>query len=82
MVDSLEQRAAREGLTNLESRLGLLDDPQLPDDVDLVLMVDTHDQIGDRTAYFARVAEQLAPGARLAIVDFEMGDRPIGPRTR
>lgn len=79
MVRYLNERAAREGLPNLESRVGLPDDPQIPEPVDLVLVVDTYHHMSDRTDYFGRVARQLTPGARVAIVDFKMGDLPVGP---
>jgi len=79
MVRYLNERAAREGLSNLESRLGQPDDPQLPQGVELVLLVDTYHHIDDRSAYFTRLAGELAPGARVAIVDFKPGDLPVGP---
>jgi SAM-dependent methyltransferase len=79
MVRYLNERAAKEGLANLESRLGQPDDPQLPEAVDLVLVVDTYHHIADRVAYFERLAGQLAPGARIAIVDFKPGELPVGP---
>ena len=79
MVRYLHERAQREGLSNLESQLGLPDDPQLEDRIDLVLVVDTYHHMADRSAYFAHVSNQLAPGARIAIVDFKMGELPVGP---
>ena len=79
MVRYLNERAAKEGLPNLEGRLSKPDDPELPEAVDLVLVVDTYHHIEDRVAYFARLAGQLAPAARVAIVDFKPGDLPVGP---
>lgn len=79
MVRYLNERAAREGLANLESRLGEPHDPKLPPGVELVLVVDTYHHMQDRAAYFRRLAGQLAPGARVAIVDFKPGELPVGP---
>jgi len=79
MVRYLNERAAREGLPNLKSRIGEPDDPQIPEPVDLILVVDTYHHMSDRTGYFERVASQLVPGGRVAIVDFKMGDLPVGP---
>jgi SAM-dependent methyltransferase len=79
MVSYLNERATREGLANVESRLGLPHDPELPDDIDLVLIVDTYHHLSDRTAYFRGLAEDLASGGRVAIVDFKMGELPVGP---
>lgn len=79
MVRYLNDRARRERLDNLFSILGTPQDPLLPEPVDRVLMVDTYHHIGDRTAWFANLADSLAPDARVVVVDFEMGDLPVGP---
>lgn len=79
MVRYLNERARREGLGNLFSILGTPGDPLLPEPVDRVLVVDTYHHIGDRTAYFENLAATLAPDARLVVVDFEMGEMPVGP---
>jgi predicted methyltransferase len=50
----------------------------LPEPVDLVLVVDTYHHIGNRVAYFSRLAASLRPNGRLAIVDFK-ADAPEGP---
>ena len=71
MVRYLGERATREGLTNLVAVQGEPDDPKLPEQVDLAIMVDTYHHVADPTAFFARVRERLAPGGRLVIVDFK-----------
>lgn len=78
MVDYLGKRAKREGLANLHAILCAPDDPRLPEPVDLVLVVNTYHHIGERPAYFKRLAEKLKPGGRLAIIDFRKG-QPMGP---
>jgi cyclopropane fatty-acyl-phospholipid synthase-like methyltransferase len=78
MVRYLGERAKREGLPNLRPVLGKPDDPQLPESVDRVLIVDTYHHIGDRVAYFERLRARLKPGAEIAIVDFTL-DSPVGP---
>ena len=52
--------------------------PNLPEAVDVVLIVDTYHHIDDRVAYFSRLKTSLRPGGRLAIVDFKT-DAPDGP---
>lgn len=79
MVRFLNERARHEGIANLFSVLGTTDDPLLPEPVDRVLLVDTYHHIGERTAYFAHLRHALRPGARLVIVDFQLGDFPVGP---
>jgi SAM-dependent methyltransferase len=61
---------------NVEVVLGAYDDPGLPDGaIDLVLLVNTYHHIEDRPAYFRRLAGDLAPGGRVAILepDGELG---------
>lgn len=78
MTKYLADRAAREGLPNLKAVLGTVDDPQLPEKVELVLMVDTFHHVEHRVAYFERLKQQLAADGRLAIIDFRH-DAPMGP---
>ena len=78
MTRYLADRAANEGLPNLKAILGAPDDPQLPERVDLVLIVDTFHHIDHRAAYFENLKSHLAADGRLAIIDFK-ADSPIGP---
>jgi len=49
---------------------GALDDPRLPDGaIDLVFLSSVYHHLDDRVAYFARLRADLAPGARVAIVE-------------
>jgi SAM-dependent methyltransferase len=73
MVRFMRERAAREGLANVRSDVVRGDDPGLPQGkVDRVLIVDTWHHIPERAAYAARLRAGLAPGGRVAIVDFTM----------
>jgi SAM-dependent methyltransferase len=80
LVNYLNLRARKEGLTNLVSLVCAPDDPRLPEPVDVVFVCDTYHHISDRVAYFRRLAEDLRPGGRLVIVDYREGDFPVGPR--
>lgn len=79
LVNYLNLRAHREGLTNLVSLVCRPDDPCIPEPVDLVFVCDTYHHIDGRQAYFAALRERLRPEGRLAIVDFRAGDWPVGP---
>jgi len=80
MVEYLGKRAHREGLTNVVPVLALYEDPFLPPGrVDRVLIVDTYHHIDDRQTYFRRLGANLAPGGRVAIVDFHKRPLPVGP---
>ena len=78
MVKYLAERARREKLTNLVAVRGAPGDPRLPAKADLVLMVDTYHHVEAREAYFRKLRAALAPGGRVAIIDFRM-DSPHGP---
>ena len=79
MARYLRERAAREGLTNVEAVLATTDDPRLVEPVDVVLVVDTYHHLERRAAYLPKLVTALAPGGRIVDVDFTMGDLPIGP---
>lgn len=78
MVRYLGERAKREQLSNLIPIQAAADAANLPEPVDIVLLVDTYHHIGNRTEYFAKLKSSLRPGGRLAIVDFK-SDSPSGP---
>ena len=78
MAAYLEERAKKEGSTNVRGVVATADDAKLPEAVDLVLVVDTYHHIDARPAYFQRLAAKLAPKGRVAIVDFRRG-QPMGP---
>jgi cyclopropane fatty-acyl-phospholipid synthase-like methyltransferase len=78
MVSYVKERAAQDKLSNVVAVQAAADTPNLPETVDLVLIVDTFHHIGGREAYFRRLAKSLKPGGRVAIVDFRP-DSPEGP---
>jgi SAM-dependent methyltransferase len=78
MVRYLRERAQREALAVLVPVLAGADSANLPEPVDLILVVDVYHHISHRTAYFARLRQSLRPNGRLVIVDFRM-DSPNGP---
>lgn len=78
MVEYVKQRAVRDGLTNVVAVQAGADRTNLPEAVDLVLLVDTYHHIPNRVAYFTALKARMKPGARLAIVDFRKG-APSGP---
>ena len=78
MLRYLGERAQREHLSVLMPVLASAGSPNLPEPVDLVLVVDTYHHIDDRVAYFAALRASFRSGGRLAIVDFKP-DSPNGP---
>jgi len=78
MVSYLKERAGQERLNNVVAVQAAADTPNLPETVDLVLIVDTYHHIGSREAYFRNLAKSLKAGGRVAIIDFKP-DSPEGP---
>lgn len=78
MVNYLTQRAAEEGLANLVSIQGTEASANLPESVDIALIVNTYHHIQNRVSYFRQLA--LRAGGRLVVVDFKPDDNPpFGP---
>ena len=78
MVKYLATRAKREKRDNIVAIVGAPDDPRLPEEVDLILMVDVFHHVEDRAGYFRKLRASLKPGGRVAIIDFRI-DSPEGP---
>jgi SAM-dependent methyltransferase len=79
MVQYLRDRAARDGLANVEARVVAPDDPALPPrGVDRVLIVDTWHHLRDREAYARKLAAGLTAGGTVTVVDFTR-ESAMGP---
>lgn len=78
MVDYLRKRAATEGLKNIVAVQASAESANLPEPVDLILIVDTYHHIADREVYLRKLAASLKPQGRLAIIDWRRGG-PMGP---
>lgn len=79
MVFYLNDRARKEGLSNLVSVLAAPDDPHLPTTVDLVFICNTYHHISDRIDYFIRLKEQLRADGRVSIVDYRPSSKKGPP---
>jgi SAM-dependent methyltransferase len=79
----LEERARRDGATNIRLQQVQPDDPQLPaGGVDTIIMVDTLHYVKARADYAKKLRAALAPGGRVVIIDFvpkPLEERPWGP---
>lgn len=82
MVSYLTERVAKEGLDNLEARRVATDGSDLEARADLVFLCNTYHHIDARVAYFTRVARDLGPSGRLAVVDFHLDSERGPPRER
>jgi SAM-dependent methyltransferase len=78
MVEFLRERAAKENLDRLRAVQGGESSSNLPEPVDLALVVNTYHHIGDRVGYFRKLESSLSPQARVVIIDWSQKS-PMGP---
>jgi SAM-dependent methyltransferase len=83
-LDYIEDRKvelSNKALANkIETRLISPDDPAIfPDEVDNVLMVNTFSYIENRIEYLDKIKLGMKTGGLLVIVDYKIGDIPVGP---
>ena len=80
MIESIARRMQREGLRNVRTVLGALDDPKLPSQsLHAVLMVDTYHELESPIELLRNVRNALAPTGRLGIVNFTKAGWGPGP---
>lgn len=80
MLEAIRRRVGREGLTNVETRLGRGSDPNLPKaELDAVLVVDVYPEVEDRVTFLRNLATVLKPGGRIGVVNYKPGRGGPGP---
>lgn len=82
MLEAIRRRVQREGLRNVEVRLGTSTSPNLPAAaLDAVLVVDTYPEVDvdDRVAFLRNLAAALKPAGRLGVVNYKPGRGGPGP---
>jgi predicted methyltransferase len=80
LVAYLRERAGHEKTPNVVPLLASPSDPRLPlVGVDLILVVDTYHHLDARRTYLPALHRFLRPGGRVAIVDWQKRDLPVGP---
>lgn len=71
------KRAKAAGVANVQVVLGQFTDPALPvKDIDLALFHDVMHHVQARAEYVKALAAYLAPGGRVAVIDYEGGQGP------
>lgn len=80
MLEAIRRRVDREGLRNVETRLGTDSAPNLPSGaLDAVLVVDVYPEVEDRITLLRNLAASLKPAGRLGIVNYKPGRGGPGP---
>ncbi len=78
MIDYLTTQSKARKLANLEPVTIDPARPELPVQANLALLVNTLHHINDRVAYIKCLNKSMAPGARIAVIDFTI-EAPEGP---
>jgi SAM-dependent methyltransferase len=82
MIEAIKRRVIREGLQNVETRLGSGSDPNLPAAMlNAVLMVDSYQEVDVelRVPLLRNLAKTLKPGGLIGIVNWKPGRGGPGP---
>jgi ubiquinone/menaquinone biosynthesis C-methylase UbiE len=80
LVAHLRERAEHEKTPNVVPILASSDNPRLPArSCDVMLFVDTIHHVDDRIAYLRLLRRFLRSGGRIAVVDWEKKETPVGP---
>jgi len=78
MIELLERRIKSEGLTNVTTVLGGMDDPKLPPkSIDLAIMVDVYHELQQPQIFLQRLKDTFKPGGRLVLLEFRKEDPKV-----
>ena len=78
MIAILERRIKDEGLANVTTVLGRMDDPSLPErSIDLAIMVDVYHELQQPQVFLQRLKAAFKPGGRLVLLEFRKEDPKI-----
>lgn len=78
MLEMIQRKQQDEGGNNVQTILGTVDNPQLPaDSVDWVLLVDAYHEFSHPYEMMRGVADALAPGGRVALVEYREEDPSV-----
>jgi ubiquinone/menaquinone biosynthesis C-methylase UbiE len=78
MIALLERRIKSEGLANVTTVLGGMDDPKLaPASIDLAIMVDVYHELQEPQIFLQRLKGAFKPGGRLVLLEFRKEDPKI-----
>jgi predicted methyltransferase len=80
MLEAIRRRISREGLRNVETRLGEGSNPNLPEGaLDAVLVVDVYPEVDDRVSFLKNLATALKRNGRIGVVNYKPGQGGPGP---
>ncbi|MBI2434146.1 MAG: methyltransferase domain-containing protein [Candidatus Hydrogenedentes bacterium] len=73
MLEILKQKAAAENITNIETVLGVEDDPKLPPlSLDWVILVDVYHEFQQPQPMLAKIRDCLKPAGKVALIEYRL----------
>lgn len=79
LIQNFDRTIASEPLANTTAILATEGEPNLPQQVNLILVVNGYRYIDRREVFFPKLKRQLTAGGRLVIIDFYRRPMRIGP---
>ena len=80
MLEATRRRVSREGLRNVQTRLGSGSDPNLPvAGLDAIVVVDAYQEVEDRVTFLKNLARALKPNGLVGVVNWKPGRGGPGP---
>ncbi len=78
MLEKLDVAMKARGIANVVGVLGTIEDPKLPQPVDLAILVDVYHECSHPFEMIAAICRRLKPGGRLVFVEYR-GEDPSVP---
>lgn len=80
MLEAIKRRVQREGLQNVQTRLGSGSNPNLPvAGLDAIVVVDAYQEVEDRVTFLQNLAHALKPNGLIGVVNWKPGRGGPGP---
>ncbi len=79
MIESINRRVRRAGLTNVQTIIGTSSNPMIPAPIDAILMVEVYGQLEDPVTLLRNVIPRLKPSGRVGIVEYRLDGGGPGP---
>ena len=78
MIEILDRRIKSEGVTNITTVLGGMNDPRLPPaSIDLAIMVDVYHELQQPQVFLQRLKDTFKPNGRLVLLEFRKEDPKV-----
>jgi cyclopropane fatty-acyl-phospholipid synthase-like methyltransferase len=81
LIAWMKKRANTEKLSNITTVLATTTDSNLTESMTKILIVNTYHHIEQRGPYLQKLSTHLQPKGQIIVVDFKMGELPVGPHS-